>query len=359
MSAHTQPTTALLKHEPTDFIVTEQLDLALDGTGEHLWLYIEKVNLNTTFVARLLANWADIPSRDVGYSGLKDRHAQTYQWFSLRLPTKTEPSTPFGDFITDKLQSGEAVRIIKQSWHGRKLNRGTHKNNHFCITLRDIQGNQDTINTRLEYIRQHGVPNYFGKQRFGQGGGNIAKATAFFEQILASNKPYKPHKKDLERHSLLISAARSHLFNEILAARVADGSWNQALTGEVFNLDGTGSLFVADIDERIIARLDTHDIHPTIALYGTGENKATQDAFIIEHRIFNDDNHRTLIKGLEKVGVKMARRATRLIVQELTWQWQDEATLTVRFTLPKGTFATVMLSAFIDQLHEPHRERSA
>ncbi|MFA9485637.1 MULTISPECIES: tRNA pseudouridine(13) synthase TruD [unclassified Moraxella] len=355
MSIHSPSITATLKQTPADFIVTEQLTLDFDGVGEHLWVYVEKINLNTTFVARLLSNWANIPSRDVGYSGLKDRHAKTYQWFSLRLPTKTLPDGNFDDFIKDKLHANEAVHIIKSAWHGRKLNRGTHKNNHFCITLKNIKGDQFAINARLEHLLQHGVPNYFGEQRFGNGGENITKAIAFFEQLLNSDKPYKPHKKDLERHSLLISSARSHLFNEVLATRVADDSWDKPLTGEVFNLDGTGSIFTADIDDTIIKRLQIHDIHPTIALYGVGDNKASQDALATENHIFHDDKYRTLVQGLEKVGIKMARRATRLLVHELVWQWQDDTTLVVEFTLPKGTFATVVLSAFIDVLSEPNR----
>lgn len=345
---------ATFKDTPSDFIVTENLSLDFDGQGEHLWLYAEKIGMNTTFVARLLSDWAGIGVRDVGYSGLKDRHAQTFQWFSLRLPNKTAPQQAFDDFVADKLSSNEKITLLKQHWHGRKLGRGTHQSNHFTITLKNVIGDKTAIDQHLAHIAQAGVPNYFGEQRFGHDGNNLAKAQAFFEKLLASPKPYKPLKKDLERHSLLISTARSHLFNEILALRVENGTWNQAVAGEVFNLDGTGSIFTADIDESIQARLANHDIHPTIALYGIGDNKASLTALDLENSIFQDEKYTTLIKGLEKVNAKMLRRSTRLIVRDLSWHWQDNA-LTINFTLPKGTFATVVLHALARQLTEPLR----
>lgn len=351
-------TSATFKDTPTNFIVRENLDLDFDGQGEHLWLYIEKIGMNTAFVARLLAEWAEIGVRDVGYSGLKDRHAQTFQWFSLRLPNKTAPQMAFAKFVADKLHTNESIAILDEHWHGRKLGRGTHKSNHFTITLRHVIGDKTAIDEKLTHIQQAGVPNYFGEQRFGNDGNNLAKAQSFFEKLLASPKPYKPLKKDLERHSLLISSARSHLFNEILALRVADGTWDQAVAGDVFNLDGTGSIFTADIDETITARLAKHDIHPTIALYGTGDNKASQSALALENSVFDDNKNATLIKGLQKVNAKMLRRATRLMVRDLSWQWKDDV-LTLSFALPKGTFATVVLGALIARLDEPsYTERS-
>lgn len=357
MSILPNPTihTATFKACPSDFIVTEQLDIDFDGQGEHLWVYVEKIGMNSAFVARPLSKWAGIGVRDVGYSGLKDRHAKTYQWFSLRLPNRQPPAENFADFIKEHLQDGESIHIQKSAWHGRKLNRGTHQANHFIITLKDITDDKHAIESQLAHIAQHGVPNYFGEQRFGRNGQNLETARLFFEKLLASPKPYKPHKKDLEKHSLLISAVRSHLFNEILALRVLDGSWDAPITGDVFNLDGTGSIFSAPIDDEIVTRLDTHDIHPTIALYGIGENKATDDALSLENRIFMDKKYHTLTQGLLKVNAKMLRRATRLIPQNLAWQWLNDTSLKLDFSLPKGAFATVLLDVLVEQLCEPDK----
>lgn len=99
---------------------------------------------------------------------------------------------------------------------------------------------------------------------------------------------------------MLISATRSHLFNEILALRVANHTWDKGVTGDVFNLNGTGSVFTAQLDDEVRARLDAKDIHPTISLYGMGDNKATDDALALENQVFNDVKYNTLIQGLQR-----------------------------------------------------------
>ena len=171
---------ATYKAHATDFIVNELLPLEFTGEGEHLWLHIKKSGMNTAYLAKLLSEWADIPLRDVGYSGLKDRHALTTQWFSLRIPKKQLPTT---EFAPEDIGANESVTIIDQQWHNKKLNRGTHRANQFIITLRDIQfadfdtalpapeqllsAKQD-VEQHLSSIAINGVPNYFGPQRFGR-----------------------------------------------------------------------------------------------------------------------------------------------------------------------------------------------
>ncbi len=341
---------AIYKATPADFIVTEQLAIEHTHDGEHLWLYITKINLNTAYVARLLADWAGVPTTDVGFSGLKDRHAITHQWFSIRLPTKAVPSVPFTDFIKPHLHDGESAHISEQVWHSRKLGRGTHKSNHFTITLRAITGDQTAIDDRLNQIKTSGVPNYFGEQRFGNDQGNIQKAQIFFEKILATPKPYRPNKKTAHRDSLLISTARSVLFNAMLDARVADDSWQTAIDGDVFNLDGTGSIFVADIDDDIRTRLITCDIHPTSPLFGVGTPKHTADAAALYDGVLGRDEFTVFCQGLLKIDAKMSYRPLRLLVRLLTWYWVDDASLVLNFELPKGAFATVVLSALVDEL---------
>ncbi|MFB2539632.1 MULTISPECIES: tRNA pseudouridine(13) synthase TruD [unclassified Acinetobacter] len=168
------------KQQPSDFVVTEQLDIPFSEQGEHLWVYVSKTNLNTSFIASLLEKWADIPLRDVGYSGLKDRHAITYQWFSLRLPKQQPPTNNFHQFTKSMLQPHEQATILKHIWHHKKLGRGIHKSNHFRITLTNITGDTAKINAQLELIKSMGVPNYFGTQRFGVDGNNITQAYRFF-----------------------------------------------------------------------------------------------------------------------------------------------------------------------------------
>ena len=117
---------ATYKAYATDFVVNEILPLDFTGEGEHLWLHIEKLGMNTAYLAKLLSEWAEIPPRDVGYSGLKDRHALTTQWFSLRLPKKQLPES---EFAPVDIGANESLTILAQQWHNKKLNRGTHRAN--------------------------------------------------------------------------------------------------------------------------------------------------------------------------------------------------------------------------------------
>ncbi|UNU73115.1 tRNA pseudouridine(13) synthase TruD [Moraxella nasovis] len=342
---------AYFKTTPADFIVTEQLDIEFSGAGEHLWVYVFKENMNTTFVAKLLAMWADIGVRDVGFSGLKDRRAQTFQWFSLLIPKSVMPSISFEKFIkTQALNDDEKVSLLKTHWHHKKLGRGTHKTNHFNLTLREVKGNRQAIDEQLHAIATLGVPNYFGDQRFGIDAQNIQKSQQFFEKILATGKPYKPYKKDQERHALLISTARSVLFNAVLDYRVSLGLWNQAIAGDVFNLDGTGSVFTSEITDEICQRISKGDIHPTAPLFGAGKSLATDDCLSLEKAILDDEKYASFTKGLVAIKAKMARRSTRLLIGNLKWQWQNDEILTLEFNLPKGSFATVVLDAIVAEL---------
>ena len=341
------------KSTPNDFIVHELLSIEFSHHGEHLWLHLKKTNLNTTFVAKLLAKWANIPVSDVGYSGLKDRRAVTQQWFSLRLPSTKPPSRDFDEFLsTQALHDDENIQLLEQHWHHKKLNRGTHKHNQFIIRLTNVVGDKHEIDKQLSIIQHKGVPNYFGNQRFGIDGKNIENAQIFFEALISSKQPYKPHKKSLEKHAMYISSAKSLIFNAILAKRVLLNNWDTAIDGDVFNLDGSGSIFTDSSDDNIHQRLLTGDIHIASILFGTGQSKATNQASMIEKDILSLPEFTIFQQGLLKVGSKLSYRPLRLIPKKLSWQWQDD-NLTLTFVLPSGTFATSILAALVATLKQP------
>ena len=355
---------ATYKAHATDFVVNEILPLDFTGEGEHLWLHIEKLGMNTVYLAKLLSEWAEIPLRDVGYSGLKDRHALTTQWFSLRIPKKQLPES---EFAPVDIGVNESVTILAQQWHNKKLNRATHRANQFIITLRDIQfsdlssekSNKDAFEQHLAHISTTGVPNYFGPQRFGRNGNNVREALSLFARPAPESRPQPKKSKrkqaPREQNSMELSAARSLIFNEILAARVRDGSWNAGLAGEVFNLDGSGSIFAsAAIDDTLQARLTSGDIHPTAVLWGVGNDKVSGAAAAIENDIVQKNPllHQ-LATGLEKRDIKAQRRALRLPIEGLSWEWQDtddKLTLVLSFTLTTGSFATSVLSSLVANL---------
>ncbi|WP_348654125.1 tRNA pseudouridine(13) synthase TruD [uncultured Psychrobacter sp.] len=355
---------ALYKAKPEDFVVNERLEVDFTDAGEHLWLHIEKSGINTAYLAKLLSEWANIPLRDVGYSGLKDRLALTTQWFSLRLPKKQKPDS---DFAPVDIKEHETVKIIAEHWHNKKLNRGTHNANQFVITLRDIEfakdqtlGDKSSVEQHLQTISKTGVPNYFGPQRFGFGGNNIREALNLFARPLKSTSSAKKKNKRKsavrEQNSMELSAARSLIFNQILAARVQDGSWNTGLNGEVFNLNGSGSIFASEhMDETLQARLASGDIHPTAVMWGTGNNKVAGEAAELENTVVQQDALlAALATGLEQREVKAQRRALRLPVEDLSWRWADEQdgeqTLVLSFTLTTGSFATSVLASVVEHL---------
>ncbi|SJM95723.1 tRNA pseudouridine synthase D [Crenothrix polyspora] len=315
-----------IRSVPEDFIVVENLSFEPSGTGEHAFLQLQKTGENTEFVARQLARFADVRQRDIGYAGLKDRHAVTTQWFSVWLPGKADPD--WTQLESDKIKVLQAVR------HARKLKRGVLSGNRFKITVRDWQGDKVKTLQQLEAMKAHGIANYYGSQRFGHGGHNINKALAMFQGA----------KVGREQRSLYLSAARSFLFNQILAARVADASWNQALADDIYMFDGSHSSFKSEQpDADIIRRLAESAIHPTGVLWGMAKPIVALNA--LEQTVI--DSYPELAQGLCACGVEMARRALRINVADLQWHFVDDTVLELEFTLPAGCYATALLREII------------
>ena len=309
---------------PEDFRVDEIDAFDASGAGEHLLLTIEKRGMNTAFAARRIAQWAGVAESAIGYAGLKDRHAVTRQRFSVWLPKKIAPDI-------DTLASDD-LKVIASAWHSRKLPRGALAGNRFVLALREVEGDRDGVDARLQAIAARGVPNYFGEQRFGHGGGNVAQALAMF----AGKRVRR------EERSLLLSAARSEIFNAALAARVARGDWEAAADGDVFMLDGSQSVFgPVENDEAIAARIAGFDIHPTGPMWGRGEPRTAGAIHALESAIAA--SHQALCDGLEAAGMKQERRSLRLPVRGLEWQWLADDALQLSFALPPGAYATVVM----------------
>jgi tRNA pseudouridine13 synthase len=314
---------------PEDFIVKENLAFEPSGAGEHAFLQIEKTGENTDYVARQLARFASVKQRDVSFAGLKDRHAVTTQWFSVWLPGKADPD--WTQFETD------SMKVLQSMRHARKLKRGVLSGNSFKLIIRDWQGDQDKTIRQLEAIKANGIANYYGAQRFGNEGQNVNKALAMFQGAKAGR----------EQRSLYLSAARSYLFNQILAYRVTRKMWNQPVAGDTYMFDLSHSCFKSQLpDAEIIRRLDAKEIHPTGALWGRGEAGVTADTLSIEQGII--DAYPELAQGLIASEVDKDRRALRVNVQDLDWQFVDDATLALAFTLPAGSYATSVLREIIE-----------
>ncbi|MCH6549866.1 MAG: tRNA pseudouridine(13) synthase TruD [Proteobacteria bacterium] len=317
-----------IKKENADFQLSERLGFGLSGDGEHDYLQIEKEGANTSWVASGLARFAAIAVSDVGFAGLKDRHAVTTQWFSVRRPAGHR-----ADWLNLDL---EGVRVLQVDRHRRKLRRGAHSGNDFRIALRNITETGDGLRERLMEVRDGGVPNYFGEQRFGHDGGNLALARDLFTgQRLSRGK-----------RSIALSAARSFLFNQILQERVRNGTWNTLLPGDCASLDGSGSFFsVAGIDSELERRSDELDIHPSGALWGAGDLQTGATVAEREETVVN--RFPEFMRGLVNKRVQQARRALRLAVRSFTWE-RDGDTIWLRFFLTRGGFATAVLREIVN-----------
>lgn len=318
------PLTAVLRSSPEDFQVEEILGYDADGEGEHALLWVEKRGANTDWVARELARFAEVPPLNVGYAGLKDRHAVTRQTFSVQLAGKPDP---------DWSQFPHAeVKVLAATRHKRKLKRGALRGNRFVLALREVDGDRAVAEQVLAQIAQRGVPNYFGEQRFGREGGNVALARAMFAG----------RRFDRDKRHFLLSAARSHIFNTVLAARVEQGSWDSPMDGEIWALAGSRSWFGPEpFDEVLSGRLARGDIHPSGPLWGRGETPAKADVAALEHAVAAA--HADLADGLVAARMDQERRALRMIPQNLAWRWLEDDALELSFELPAGAYATTVV----------------
>ena len=319
------PLTGTLRAAPEDFVVDEDLGFGPDGAGEHVFLLVEKRGANTDFVARELARYAGVAPEAVSYAGLKDRHAVTRQTFSVHLPGK--PAGP--DWAA--LQHAE-FRVLEAARHSRKLKRGALKGNKFKIILREIQGDRAAADMRIAAIAEAGVPNYFGEQRFGHGGANVERALRMF-----AGRRVQRHER-----SLLLSAARSHLFNAVLAARIDAGTWRSPLAGEVWMLAGTHSIFGPEpLTPDLLQRYADGDIGLTGPLWGRGALRSADDVARVEGDVVVQ--HAPLAAGLEANGLAQERRALSLRPALFSANWLSEHDLELAFSLSAGAYATAVL----------------
>lgn len=293
--------TADFRTEPEDFQVYEHLGFEPCGEGEHVYLQISKRGENTAWVAEKIAALAGVLVMDVGYCGRKDRHAITTQWFSIYLP-KVDVEPQWSALNSDSIQ------ILQVSRHQRKLRRGDHESNQFVIRLRNlIVANKAALEQKINQVLAQGVPNYFGEQRFGRNANNLPEAHA----VLVEGK----RMRDKQKRGLYLSAARSYLFNQVLAARVLAGNWQLLLDGEP-------------------------DTVPTAPLWGRGRSAASGEAAQLEESVIVHWGE--WCNGLEHAGLQQERRALILKSESASWRWLDQD-LELNFALGSGEFATTIL----------------
>lgn len=321
----------VLKANPEDFVVVEDLGFEPDGEGEHILVRILKNGCNTRFVADALAKFLKIHAREVSFAGQKDKHAVTEQWLCARVPGNAMP-----DLSAFQL---EGCKVLEYARHKRKLRLGALQGNAFTLVLREVSNRAD-VDARLQAITEKGVPNYFGAQRFGIGGSNLQGALRWAQ----NDAPVR----DRNKRSFWLSAARSALFNQIVSERLKKTDFNQVVDGDALQLAGRGSWFVATREEQaeLQTRVEAKALMITASLPGSGEWGTQRDALAFEQQAVADAPQLQALLVREKV--EAARRAMLLYPQKLSWNWWDDVTVELRFWLPAGSFATSVVRELIN-----------
>ncbi len=316
---------ANIRLQPDHFRVDEHLPFEPSGEGGHAMLLIEKTGSNTDWVAKQLAQFAGVEDVAVGYAGLKDRHAVTSQWFTVKTEGHEEPDW--------SLFSADDCQIKTLTRHNKKLKRGVLSGNRFSLVLSGIEGDRAVWEQSLRQIKTNGVPNYFAEQRFGHQFANLDRAQQWFE---TGRKPKKRQQK-----SMILSAARSWLFNQVLSARISQQNWQTGVPGDVMQLAGSSSIFLAeDIDETITERLNTFDVDITGPLWGRGRAANQSDSLALENAALTD--WQVWQQGLEQAGLKQERRPLRVLPQDMSWEFSEDSLL-LSFFLPAGSYATAVM----------------
>ena len=317
------------KQEPADFRVIEELGFDPVGGGEHIYLKIRKTGANTAWVATQIAEFAKVRSFDVNYSGRKDRHAITEQWFSCWKPGKDTPD--FESFCSQL----DGVELLETQRFNKKLRRGSHQANRFTIWLRNFrleevsgvevksEGIREELERRLLWLQQKGFANYFGEQRFGKEGQNLEMA----DKLFRGEKIPKTHR------DLYLSAARSYMFNWMLGQKIESGQYIAALDEKLMHSEPESQLGGRD---GLVAD------SPRGWLYG--KSRVDSAAEVMGHY---EDTFPDWTAGLNKIGMKAQLRDLRVLPSDLVWLFEG-SDLQLSFSLPTGSFATEFLKELVN-----------
>lgn len=324
--------TGVIKSQPEDFRVIENLGFEPCGEGEHLFLHIEKTSLTTQDLVDQVAREFSVKPRDIGYSGLKDKHAVTQQWLSVHLP---------GQMNSTEIPSSSDYKLLQHNWHNKKIRPGSHRSNSFEVIVRNIDELSEQTQQQIDELTTFGMANYFGEQRFGSQQDNVERAIHTF------TNERRTRKLSRTKRSLYISALRSFLFNQILSRRIELGHWKKPLNGDVFMLSGTHSIFCEPVSDEISERFARQDLSSTASLFGIGNRLLEAEALAVENDVLSQ--HDDIVKCLTEQKSKLQMRSTRISVENFTAEHDAEAlSLKVCVTLPAGCYFTTLLAHFID-----------
>jgi tRNA pseudouridine13 synthase len=316
-----------IKVEPEDFEVEEIPAYQPSGEGEFLYLWIEKRDLGAEYFERQVARRLDLPAGEVGTAGLKDRRAVTRQMVSV--PASVESRLAQLD--------GDGLRVLSVARHSNKLRAGHLHGNHFRILIRDARTDDVTLAPILTRLRARGLPNYYGVQRFGRDAETLHLGMA----LLRGEKTPRPVRNPFLR-KLALSAAQSALFNHYLGKRLQDGLLRTVLPGDVMAKVPFGGMFVVADVAAEQQRFDAREIVSAGPIFGRKTFAAAEEAARREAETLAEFGlGRQSFTGFGKL-VQGTRRHNLVYLDDLAAAPQP-AGLSLSFTLPAGSYATVLL----------------
>jgi len=329
------PTRARMRVAAEDFEVEEIPAYTPCGTGEHLFIEIEKIDLTTEQVIRALARHLGLAPGAIGSAGRKDKRAVTRQWLSL-------PASAGGCLDRFELPG---VRVLSAERHTNKLKTGHLKGNRFRIRLKGIEpADSSDLAGRIAALEQRGVPNYFGPQRFGVEGRNEADGIAIL----------KGHGKRTDRNNLrfLLSAVQSALFNDVLAQRIRAGLFDRVVAGDILLKADTGGRFTCEQPELDQARADRFEVHPTGPMFGPKMTTPSGLAAQAERAVLEASGLELSDFGRFAKLTRGTRRALRVRLADLSHRAEPEW-LELAFVLPAGAYATAVIGELAEAVEGP------
>jgi len=336
LTTSVDPIEAEFRSTLEDFEVEEVPAYAPAGTGEHVFAFIEKRGVTTKDAVRALCQRVGADPQAAGWAGLKDRHAITRQWISIW------GTTP------DAVMRGEieGVRVLEAALHPQKLRTGHLRANRFRIRLRHLDASRiDDLRRVLSEIEAHGLPNYYGEQRFGREGDNAERALRW---VLGEERaPRAGFQRKLQ-----MSALQSDLFNRCVAERVQSSALGKVHAGDVVKKHDSGGLFIAADVEETQTRADAREISPTGPIFGAkmrwpeGEARAREEELLRQAGLTLD--HFAKWKRV----APGTRRFVRVPVPKIDLTVSDN-TVDLKFTLPAGSYATILLREILKRDAHP------
>jgi tRNA pseudouridine13 synthase len=336
LSAELPGTGGVLSREGTDFRVEELPAYEPSGDGDHVFATVQKRGLTTPEAARRLAEALGVPANDVGWAGMKDRHALTIQ--RLSFPPPCTPEAVSAVDVPD-------IEVRDVTRHNHKLRTGHLRGNRFTLIIGDTECNADEAAARAEAICAHiakgpGWANWFGGQRFGATGSNAEIGHALITGEGLRGRPPRGRKK-----RMFVSAYQSSLFNEFLRRRIEDGLFATVLDGDMLAKTTSGGIFASTETATDQARLDSGEVVPTGPMYGHKLTSPPQgsDASKRENSLLDEQG--LSLSSFKRVGKLAAgtRRRLAVMLGDVAVHPAGDKAIEVTFELPSGSYATAVM----------------